>query len=241
VIGHRHSRILAVSEFSAAQIVRFGIASRERISVVPNGVDHLLTCDSRTEIIDRLRLMARKFVIGLANVQAHKNVGLLLKIFAAPQLVDLKLVLVGASDRSAFERLGHEVPKNVVFAGKVSDGELRALFESALCVGFPSTTEGFGLPPLEGMFLGCPAILAPCGALPEVGGEGALYAPPDDPRQWISKIRRLADEREFWAEYSHSGEKRASNFTWKRAGEKLVEILKEVAIAEKPNRHWPNP
>jgi glycosyltransferase involved in cell wall biosynthesis len=233
VIGHRHSRILAVSEFSADQIVRFGIAAREHISVVPNGVDHLLTCDSHTEIINRLRLMTHKFVIGLANVQSHKNVGLLLKIFAAPQLVDLKLVLVGASDRSEFERLGHEVPKNVVFAGKVSDGELRALFESALCVGFPSTTEGFGLPPLEGMFLGCPAILAPCGALPEIGGEGALYAPPDDPRQWISKIRRLADEPDFWNEYSHAGRKRASNFTWKRAGEKLVEVLKEVAIAKK--------
>ena len=56
----------------------------------------------------------------------------------------------------------------------IEDGEFRALLDQALCVGFPSTTEGFGLPPLEGMTVGCPAVLAPCGALPEIGGEAAI-------------------------------------------------------------------
>src|SRR5881394_632896 len=79
--------------------------------------------------------------------------------------------LIGAAVREQFEALGHFVPPNVIFAGQVSDGELRALLESALCVGCLSTTEGFGLPPLEGMVLGCPAIMAPCGALSEVGGK----------------------------------------------------------------------
>jgi glycosyltransferase involved in cell wall biosynthesis len=237
-IGHRHARILTVSEFSADQLARYGVARREQISVIPNGVDHLLAYDSNTEILSRLDLVRHKFVVGLANVQIHKNIGLLLKAFSAPALADLKLVLVGAALRGQFEMLGHSVPPNVVFAGRVSDGELRALLESALCVGFPSTTEGFGLPPLEGMVLGCPAIMAPCGALTEVGGEGALFAAPDDPRQWISAIRRLADEPNHWTDYSRAGRQRASYFTWRRAGEKLVEVITEVAIAEVPKRRW---
>jgi glycosyltransferase involved in cell wall biosynthesis len=230
MLGHRHARILAVSEFSANELARFGVARRDHISVVPNGVDHLLGYASQPEILGRLAVSPRKFVVGLANVQVHKNIGLLLKAFAAPALGDLKLVLVGAARREQFEMLGHPVSPNVMFAGRVSDGELRALLESALCVGFPSTTEGFGLPPLEGMIVGCPAIMAPCGALTEVGGEGALFAAPDDPRQWVCGIRRLVDDPNHWADYSRAGRKRARLFTWKRAGEKLVEVIREVAM-----------
>jgi glycosyltransferase involved in cell wall biosynthesis len=236
VIGHRHARIVAVSEFSANQLARYGIARREHISVVPNGVDHLLAHGSQPEILSRLDLGLRKFIIGLANVQAHKNIGLLLKAFAAPALAHLKLVLVGSALRDEFERLGHSVPPNVVFSGRISDGELRALLEAALCVGFPSTTEGFGLPPLEGMLFGCPAIMAPCGALPEIAGEGALFASPDDPRQWISAIRTLADDPNRWFAYSRAGRERAAFFTWQRAGDKLIDVIKEVVIAKAPKR-----
>jgi len=230
-LGHRHARILTVSHFSADQLVRYGVAQHENITVISNGVDHVLGYSSDPEVLSRLKLVPRQFVVALANTQAHKNIGLLLKAFAAPSLNDLKLVLVGAANRAQFEALGHSVPPNVVFAGPVSDEALRALLESALCFGCPSTTEGFGLPPLEGMVLGCPAIMAPCGSLPEVGGESALFAAPDDPRQWVAAIRRLADEADHWTHYSRAGRERAGHFTWKRAGDQLLGVVKEVAIA----------
>ena len=233
-LGHRHAKILTVSEFSADQLVRYGVAERENIVVVANGVDHVLAYEAQPEILARLGLVAHQFVVGLANVQIHKNIGLLLKTFAAPALADLKLVLMGTAVREQFEALGHFVPKNVIFAGQISDGELRALLESALCVACPSTTEGFGLPPLEGMVLGCPAIMAPCGALIEVGAKGALFAAPDDSEQWVVAIRRLADEPDHWAFYSRAGQERASHFTWKRAGEQLLGVIKEVAMAKAP-------
>jgi glycosyltransferase involved in cell wall biosynthesis len=232
VLGRRHARIAAVSQFSAAQLVRFGVARADRISVIPNGADHLLGYDARPEIVARLRLDTRKFVVGLANLQAHKNIGLLLKAFAAPALAGLTLVLVGTSGREAFEAQGHRVPPNAVFAGRVDDGELRALLETALCVAFPSTTEGFGLPPLEGMTVGCPAVLAPCGALPEVGGDAALYAAADDPGQWVEAIAALAIDQDKWQQYSLAGRQRAGLFTWDRAGAKLIEVIRSVVSAD---------
>lgn len=231
MLGARHARILTVSEFSADELARFGVARRDHISVVPNGADHLLVESSEPEILDRLALVPRKFVIGLANVQPHKNIGLLLKAFAASEVAELRLVLVGAARREEFELLGHLVPPNVVFTGRITDGELRALMERALCVAFPSTTEGFGLPPLEGMSLGCPAILAPCGALVEVAADAAVFASPIDPRQWVSAIRSFADQPSRWAEYSQAGRDRASIFTWNRAGQKLVEVIRKVATS----------
>jgi glycosyltransferase involved in cell wall biosynthesis len=231
VLGRRQARILTVSESAASDLVRYGVAARDRISVIPNGVDHLLTYSAKPEIVERLGLLPRRFVVGLANVQVHKNVSLLLRAFADPALASLKLVLVGSAGREEFEARGHVVPANVVFAGRVSDGELRALLETALCVGFPSTTEGFGLPPLEGMLLGCPAVVAPCGALAEIGDANAVFAAPDDSRQWASAIQRLAADPAHWEHYSQAGRMRAASFTWRRAGKKLMDVIRDVASA----------
>ena len=231
VLGARHARILTVSDFSGDELARFGVARRDRISTVPNGVEHLAAVSSEPEILQRFTLAPRKFVVGLANVQPHKNIGILLKAFAAPEMADLKLVLVGAACSRDFEERGHLIPSNVSFAGRVTDGELRALLEAALCVAFPSLTEGFGLPPLEGMYLGCPAVLAPCGALPELAGDAGLFASPTDPREWVGAVRSLVDDPARWAAYSQAGRDRAASFTWNRAGQKLVHIIRDVATS----------
>jgi glycosyltransferase involved in cell wall biosynthesis len=214
-------------------LVRFGVAEPDQISVISNGADHLLAHEARPEIIGRLQLDRRKFVVALSNVQVHKNIGLLLRAFADPALSAIKLVLVGAAGRKQFEALGHSVPQNLVFTGRIDDGELRALLEGALCVAFPSTTEGFGLPPLEGMTVGCPAVLAPCGALPEVGGEAAIFAAPDDPGQWVSAIHKLASDPGAWERYSLAGRKRSGLFSWERAGGKLVEAIRSVVATQR--------
>ncbi|WP_346295047.1 glycosyltransferase family 4 protein [Rhodopseudomonas sp. P1] len=227
--GRRHRRILTVSHFSAEQLARAGVVDAERISVIHNGVDHVLTYPRAPEIIDRLSLARRRFVVALSSTQAHKNIKVLLDAFSSPELGDIKLVLFGGHDRRDFDRLFPNIPANVVFAGAVTDGELRSLLEAALCVAFPSTTEGFGLPPLEGMALGCPAIVAPCGALPEVAGKGALYAAADNPREWIEAIRSLAGSAPFWLERSAEGVAQAANFTWRKAGADLCNVIRHVA------------
>jgi glycosyltransferase involved in cell wall biosynthesis len=173
----------------------------------------------------------RKYVVALANVQAHKNIPLLLKAFADPAVRALKLVLVGDADPTRFQALGCALPQNVVFSGRIDDGELRALLEGALCLAFPSTTEGFGLPPLEGMTVGCPAVLAPCGALPEVGGDAAIFAAADDPAAWVKAINELANNPQVWGRYSFAGQERSKLFTWERAGEKLVDAIRSVVAS----------
>ncbi len=92
---------------------------------------------------------------------------------------------------------------------------------------FPSTTEGFGLPPLEAMLVGTPAICAPCGALPEVCGEAATYAAPDDVDAWTKAIaEHFADSEEKMAERSKAAKAQASQFRWKASAEKLLDLIK---------------
>ena len=125
--ARRHRRILTVSDFSAGEIARIGLVPRSRITVIHNGVDHVLATPAEPGVLARLGLADRGYVVALASTQAHKNIPLLFEAFARPELAGLPLVLVGGADRDAFLAAGHAAPAPVVFAGRVSDGELRAL------------------------------------------------------------------------------------------------------------------
>lgn len=228
LLGRRNRRILTVSEFSKTQIAALGICRADRIGVVHNGVDHILRVAADRSPIAALGLTVGRYVVALSTAQAHKNIAILLKAFAHPQLADLPLVLVGGTGRDAFIAGGIGVPDNVRFAGRVTDEALRGLMEGALCLAFPSTTEGFGLPPLEAMLLGCPAVVAPCGALPEVCGNAVRYVAPDDAMAWVSAIRELADNSVDRLALVQLGRDHARQFTWRKAALTLVAELQRA-------------
>lgn len=225
ISGRRHRRILTVSHFSREQLERVGVAGLDRTAVVHNGVDHVLSTAPDDRILDRLALGGDPFVVALANTQPHKNVGLLLRVFSRNELKQVRLVLFGSAHAGDFAAAGHMVPDNVVFAGRVSDAELRSLYGHALCIAFPSLTEGFGLPPLEAMTTGCPAIVAPHGALPEICADAAVYAPADDPEAWATAIGRIKDDDDYREGLRAAAARQSASFTWRRAASQLVEEL----------------
>jgi len=228
-IGRSSRMILTVSEYSRRMLAEHGVAPLEKIEVIHNGVDHLESITADTSIVARLNLAAGGFAVALANTQEHKNIRVLLQAFTRPAMKGVTLVLVGRSRPADFAAIGESPPANVVFAGPVTDGELRALFENAACIAFPSTTEGFGLPPLEAMSLGCPAVVAPCGALPEVCGDAALYAAPDDPAAWESRILNLLESPIERADRAVLGRVQVSKFSWTRSAERLLNLTRTVA------------
>jgi glycosyltransferase involved in cell wall biosynthesis len=220
-----HGKITTVSDYSRRQIAAYGVASENKISVVHNGVDHILAIPPDEAIIARQSLQKYGFVVALANTQPHKNIDLLLRAFARPELADLKLVLVGSAGPQDFIDRGFPVGPNCCFAGRVSDGEFRALYGHALALAFPSRTEGFGLPPLEAMISGCPTIVAPNGALPEVCGEAALYADPEDVDEWVHHIRALADSSALREARAMMGRAHAARYTWENAAHTLINVI----------------
>jgi glycosyltransferase involved in cell wall biosynthesis len=225
IAGRRHRRILTVSDFSREQLAHYGLARTERTGVILNGVDHVLAISPDDSVFGRLGITSKRFVVALANTQPHKNIGILLKAFADPRLADITLVLFGSAQAQDFVAAGYSLPPNVCFAGRVSDGELRALYGSALCIAFPSTTEGFGLPPLEAMTMGCPAIVAPAGALPQTCGRAAVYADPAKEEEWVLAVRRIADDAGYRDQLSEGSRVWASSFTWRSAATRLVDEL----------------
>ncbi len=225
VIGRQSLRILTVSNYSKAQLVRFGVAPAHRIDVVPNGSDHILACPSSPDILRTLGLEAQGYAVALSNTQAHKNIRILLQAAARPAFDGARLVLVGGAGAEDFARLGFAPPPNVVFAGRVDDAQLRALVEGAACFACPSTTEGFGLPPAEAMQLGCPVVASPEGALPETCGDAAIYAPSDDPEAWAEAMGAFLGSPELRLHHAALGRRQASRFLWRDSSRRLLEIL----------------
>jgi len=182
ILGRRHARILTGSEFTATQLVRLGVAEHDRISVIPDGGDHILSYEACPEILERFHLKRHKFVVGLANVQVHKNAGLLLKAFSDPAFSELRLSWRATLIESNSRRWATRFPKTSHDTG----GSRAIACTDALCV-----------------------------ALPEVGGKAA----PDDPRQWVSVISRLAGDFDAREQYSPASREQAGLLTWTRAGE----------------------
>lgn len=140
----------------------------------------------------------------------------------------LKLVLLGSSNAAQFEAQGMKGPAYAVFAGHIDGGALSQLMKNALALAFPSTIEGFGLPPLEAMHVGCPVVGSPCGALPKVWSDAAAYAGLDDPAAWAAALAKMRDDPAWWQPHIDAGMEQAQHFTWAKSAATLAGILSRI-------------
>lgn len=223
LMARSSARVLTVSAFSADELARGGVTGKAGAEVLHNGADHILEALPDPAALSRLGLDPRTYALMFGSPKAYKNNAVVFAAFADGALAPLRLVVIGPP-RAALEAAGLTPPPDAVFAGPCDDAALRALYEGAAALLFPSRTEGFGLPPVEAMLCRCPVIAAPCGAVPEICGDAALYADPDDPKSWRRAIMRMPREA-----LVATGRARAARYTWARAGKMLLASLRELA------------
>jgi glycosyltransferase involved in cell wall biosynthesis len=99
----------------------------------------------------------------------------------------------------------------------VSDRDLVALMRNAKGLIYPSFYEGFGLPPLEAMHIGCPVITTPYSSIPEVCGDAALYVRPEDAREFGDAIIALERNGPLRSRLIEAGKAQAGRFSWSRS------------------------
>lgn len=222
----RGARILSVSEFSTGRIVaNLGIADRD-IGVTLEGGEHILREPADRAILERHGLAPRGYALVVGTGAAHKNLAALRDAIGALGARGLVLAVAGAKDAGVFRQEGGaELDQHIRPLGRVSDPELRALYESALCLVFPSRYEGFGLPPVEAMWCGCPVVASRIGAVAEVCGEAALWFDAARPASLGEAIGQLADDAEFRASIATAGRHRTAGFSWDAAARRLLGYL----------------
>jgi len=227
-IGRRARRILTVSEFARRTLAAHAIADPDKIDVVHNGTDHLLQAKACGEILKRLELDRGSYVLAIGTAKRYKNLHRVFEALREPLAGACRLVVAGGPNASAYREKGWQPPEGTIFAGFVSDAELRALYEGAAVFVFPSLTEGFGLPPVEAMHCGTPVVTTHAGAMPEVCGDAALLVDPYDPGAFRKAIEAVLEDSELQRELTRRGRIRASQLTWNKAGERLQAVISSL-------------
>jgi glycosyltransferase involved in cell wall biosynthesis len=140
----------------------------------------------------------------------------------------LDICMAGDVDAGTLRQYSTDMAANVRLIGRISDHEFAKLLEQALCFIFPSRIEGFGLPAVEAMALGCPVIASSAPCLPEVCGKAALYAHPDDSAAWVDAIRRVKADGDLRQRMIDDGYARARSFSWRRIAETYLRAMMRV-------------
>ncbi|MCB0075604.1 MAG: glycosyltransferase family 4 protein, partial [Caldilineaceae bacterium] len=176
--------------------------------------------------LSRLGLVGRSFLLAVGSANPTKRQADLVLAWRALERRDARLVIVGGGDARVFGATALAEAPGVVRAGAVDDPTLRALYDAAVGLVFPSVYEGFGLPPLEAMACGCPVVAARAASLPEVCGDAAMLVPPRDPAALADAMRRLLDDAALRAAMRERGLARAADFSWDASAQALLAALR---------------
>lgn len=170
------------------------------------------------------------FMLYVGSFTRRKNLTNMIHAFSIVKSSrpELQFVIVGGpSGRD--DVIPAELPGGVVIAGRVSQRELRALYNRAELMLFTTLYEGFGVPMIEAMACGCPVLTSPVTSLPELGGEAVLYAAPDRPEEIAAQALRILKEQGLREAMIEKGLKQASQFDWEDTARCVLQIYQQCA------------
>jgi glycosyltransferase involved in cell wall biosynthesis len=221
------AQVVTVSKFSRDRIVaRLGL-DPARIVVMYEGADHILRVQADPDTLDRHSLRPRQYALVVSNRVAHKNLDALHEAAAALERRGMVIAVAGGSNADVFQGInGPGFAERRL--GRVSDGELRTLYENAACLLFPSRYEGFGLPPVEAMACGCPVLAAGGNAVEEICGDSALYFTSDRKQSIVDAVERLLDEPGLADTLRARGHARSAALSWDASARTLGDAVRRV-------------
>ncbi len=243
--AHRADRVLTVSETSKQDILRRFRIPADKVTVVYNAIDERLAVPPAPEDFERVRdryQLNDPFALYVGNIKPHKNLERLIEAFRdlrrEPAFESLKLVIIG-DEISRYQGLRravhqHKLHKHVRFLGFVPPATLAVLYRLARVFVFPSLYEGFGLPPLEAMYLGTPVVTSNVSSLPEVVGDAAVLVDPYSAASIAEGMRKALTDESLRASLRVSGMARAREFSWEQSVGQIHQVYTEVLERAEP-------
>lgn len=219
----RRFEVVTVSRFARERLIHHGV-DPARIRVVYNGGDHVLRFAPKPAVLATAGLAQQRYLLVVGSPARHKNVPFALEALLAHTDPTLRIAVLGLAQSGPY-RPADQLTQHprVVLLPHVDDGELRALYAAARVVVAPSLVEGFGLYAAEAMFADSgPLVLSNRAALPEVGGDAALYFDPTDARALAAAVAR-ALEPATAERLRDAARTQREKFRWRRAASQVVE------------------
>ena len=222
-------RVICISRFTADEAMALLDLPSRKIEIVYNGGDFHPHDPNIQEQAPDFPL-PQEFFVFVGSLEPGKNLALLRETYrlAESQGKPLPpLLIVGV--RWAGVGTEGAPPAGWQYLGRQPDAALVYLYRRALALAFPSKYEGFGLPVVEAMALGCPVVCSPVASLPEVGGKAVLWSELT-PTAYLAALREMAANAGLRSELIRAGREQAGQFTWERCAEGVVGVYRSVLL-----------
>ena len=224
--AQRAAAVVVVSEFTAGEVSRRLDVPRERLVIAGPGAPSWGV---------RPAPAPRGPILFMGTLEPRKNLGVLLDAYArlrqaVPDAPPLWLA-GGTTEASApWLRAIEKAPLkgHVTHLGYIDASARYGLYAQASMLVLPSHLEGFGMPALEAMATGVPAVVSNRGALPEVTGDAAQIVEPDDAQGFASAMQRYLTDAEMTGRAIERGLARARHYSWDRSAAALLERYRQI-------------
>lgn len=236
--------LIAVSESTRQDMLRILKVAPEKITAIPHGLRPeyrpLLLEGEAAEIRQAVRKkydLPQQFILSVGTIEPRKNLPALLRAFARLRADGrvgdgISLVLVGRLGwmvEEVFRLVGElQLQEYVHFTGYLPEGDLPVVYNLARLFVYPSSYEGFGLPPLEALACGVPVITTRAPAMQEIVGEAGVLTPPGDEVALAEAMRSVLADPGLQQELRRKGLARAAQFTWERCATETYRVYRQV-------------
>jgi glycosyltransferase involved in cell wall biosynthesis len=176
--------------------------------------------------------LPRGFILFVGTLEPRKNVPTLIRAYDLLRReteIDVPLILVGGKGWiyddifATIDQLG--LRGHVRHLSGIFDEELAHLYHGAGVLVTPSFYEGFGLPALEAMHCGCPAVVSRRGSLPEiVGPDGLMIDDPEDVTAWADVLHRILTDSDLRRDVIARGHAQAKTFSWEKTAQQTLQL-----------------
>lgn len=233
----RADGIVTISEFTKKALIdRFGIGD-ERIKVTYLGLNDIFKEPAGAGAVDTARRkfdLPEGFLLFVGASEPRKNLPRLIDALAVVHARFGKIPLVvvgraGADQATLLDRIrSRGLERWIRLLGYLPDPDIRDLYHAASALVFPSYCEGFGLPLLEAMACGLPVAASGVSALPEIGGEAAVYFDPENAEDMAAKIILILGDDRLRASLQAKGRERAKAFTWQKTARETLSFYRQI-------------
>lgn len=236
------NRIIAISEHTKQDIVRYYNTDPEKIEVIYQACQSLYyklnDAQSVTALLQKYQLPER-YILSVGTLQERKNLKLLIKAYQyLPKAQQLPIVIVGngSNYKEEVQQLIQKMHlEELIFwiTDLESDETLQALYQKATLLVYPSFYEGFGLPVVEALLSKTPVITANTSALKEAGGRHSLYISPTDEKALAKAIEQVLNNPKLAQVMSEKGYEYAhKTFHPQQLSKQLMNCYQEVILSE---------
>jgi glycosyltransferase involved in cell wall biosynthesis len=226
----RADRFIAVSRYTADDLVRRAGVPASKIDVVYHGLDPVF---ARRPERGHAATSPRPYVLAVGGVSPRKNTRRLIEAFTrwrskGGHRSAYELRITGTSLDRDFANNGTGLPEGVSLLGYVNKAELPGLYAGAAAFLYPGVYEGFGLPIIEAMACGAPVVTSTTGAAPEIAGGAAILVDPFDVGSIAAGIEQATHPDEA-ARLRDLGHQRTRGFEWSTAADRTLAVYEQLA------------